>query len=125
MSVSEVAVIHAVVNAPYAGTTAPAGYLLCDGSEVRITDYPTLYGVIGYTYKTPSLLIGLSTFALPDMRGRFPLGRDDMDNSGSVPSRENGAVYIDAGGGPARLIEAIAGLVCKNPSGFGFFNGAT
>lgn len=31
----------------------------------------------------------------------------------------------DAGGGPARLIEAIAGLVCKNPSGFGFFNGAT
>ena len=31
----------------------------------------------------------------------------------------------DAGGGPARLVEAIAGLVCKNPSGFGFFNGAT
>jgi hypothetical protein len=31
----------------------------------------------------------------------------------------------DAGGGPARLIEAIAGLVCKNPSGFGFFNGAS
>ncbi len=30
----------------------------------------------------------------------------------------------DAGGGPARLVEAIAGLVCKNPSGFGFFNGA-
>lgn len=31
----------------------------------------------------------------------------------------------DAGGGPARLIEAIAGLVVKNPSGFGFFNCAT
>ena len=31
----------------------------------------------------------------------------------------------DAGGGPARLVEAIAGLVCKNPSGFGFFNGAS
>jgi hypothetical protein len=31
----------------------------------------------------------------------------------------------DAGGGSARLVEAIAGLVCKNPSGFGFFNGAT
>jgi hypothetical protein len=28
----------------------------------------------------------------------------------------------DNGGGPARLIEAIAGLVCKNPSGFGMFN---
>lgn len=92
---------------PYAGTTAPAGYLLCDGSEVRITDYPTLYGVIGYTYRTPSLLIGLSTFALPDMRGRFPLGRDDMDNSGSVPSRDNSAVYIDAGGGPANRVTDV------------------
>ena len=31
----------------------------------------------------------------------------------------------DAGGGPARLVEAIAGLVVKNPSGFGFFNGGS
>jgi len=31
----------------------------------------------------------------------------------------------DAGGGPARLIEAIAGLVVKNPNGFGMFNGAS
>jgi len=31
----------------------------------------------------------------------------------------------DAGGGPARLVEAIAGLVVKNPKGFGFFNGAS
>lgn len=34
-------------------------------------------------------------------------------------------VLPDAGGGPARLIEAIAGLVVKNPSGFGMFNGAS
>jgi hypothetical protein len=31
-------------------------------------------------------------------------------------------VLPDAGGGPARLVEAIAGLVVKNPSGFGFFD---
>ena len=31
----------------------------------------------------------------------------------------------DAGGGPARLVQAIAGLVVKNPSGFGMFNGAS
>ena len=31
----------------------------------------------------------------------------------------------DAGGGPARLVEAIAGLVVKNPNGFGFFNNAS
>jgi hypothetical protein len=33
-------------------------------------------------------------------------------------------VLPDSGGGPARLVEAIAGLVVKNPNGFGFFNGA-
>lgn len=31
----------------------------------------------------------------------------------------------DAGGGPARAIQAIAGLVVKNPNGFGMFNGAS
>ena len=31
----------------------------------------------------------------------------------------------DSGGGPARLVQAIAGLVVKNPSGFGMFNGAS
>lgn len=31
----------------------------------------------------------------------------------------------DAGGGPGRLVEAIAGLVVKNPNGFGMFNGAS
>jgi hypothetical protein len=31
----------------------------------------------------------------------------------------------NAGGGPARLIQAIAGLVVKNPNGFGMFNAAS
>jgi microcystin-dependent protein len=52
---------------PYAGTTLPDGYLLCDGSEVRTADYPALYGVIGYTYKSATLLLGAATFALPDL----------------------------------------------------------
>lgn len=30
----------------------------------------------------------------------------------------------DSGGGPVRLVQAIAGLVCKNAQGFGMFNGA-
>ncbi len=65
---------------PFAGSTPPAGYLFCDGSEVLIGDFSQLYAVIGYTYKTPSLLIGKATFALPDFRGRFPLGKDNMQN---------------------------------------------
>lgn len=71
----------------FAGTTAPAGWLLCDGSEVRTSDYPELFSVIGYIYGDSATLIGLGTFKLPDMRGRFPLGLDNMNNGITVPSR--------------------------------------
>jgi len=56
----------------YAGSTAPAGYLLCDGSAVSRTTYANLYAVIGTTYGTGD---GSTTFALPDIRGKFPLGK--------------------------------------------------
>lgn len=94
---------------PFAGTTPPAGYLLCDGTEVLISNYSELFSVIGYTYKTPSLLKGLSTFALPDLRGRFPLGRDNMDNGVQVPSKDNQNVLVDGGGGSAnRVTDVVA-----------------
>ncbi|KAG2487952.1 hypothetical protein HYH03_013531 [Edaphochlamys debaryana] len=49
----------------------PAGYLLCDGSAVSRTDYGTLYNQIGTTYGTGD---GSSTFNLPDLRSRVPMG---------------------------------------------------
>lgn len=54
----------------FAGTTVPAGWLLCDGSTVTSTAYPALFSAIGTTFGTT----GVGTFKLPDMRGRFPLG---------------------------------------------------
>jgi len=66
---------------PFAGNIIPTGYLLCDGSEQQIASYPELFSVIQYSYKSISLLTGVATFALPDLRGRFPLGRDDMSNA--------------------------------------------
>lgn len=67
---------------PFAGQTSkiPPGYLLCDGAEVYQTTYSFLFDVIGYSFKDEADLVGTSTFALPDLRGRFPLGRDNMDN---------------------------------------------
>ena len=55
----------------YAGSTAPSGWLLCDGSEVAVADYPLLHAVIGNTYGTPS---DSDHFLLPDLGGRFPIG---------------------------------------------------
>lgn len=103
---------------PYAGTTPPAGYLLCDGSEVLISRYRLLFAAIGYAYKTPSLLQGLGTFALPDLRGRFPLGRDNMDNGLQVPSKDSESVLIDAGGGSANRVTDVVADTLGAGAGF-------
>ena len=70
---------------PYGGPTAPAGWLLCDGSEVQTSEYSELFDVIKYTYGDSATLLGLGTFRLPDLRGRFPLGVDNMNNGLRVP----------------------------------------
>jgi microcystin-dependent protein len=70
---------------PYAGPTSPAGWLLCDGSEVQTSEYPLLFSVIRYTYGDEATLLGLGTFRLPDFRGRFPLGLDNMNAGNRVP----------------------------------------
>lgn len=56
---------------PYAGTSAPAGYLLCDGTAVSRSTYATLFGVIGTTFGSGD---GSTTFNLPNMQGRVAMG---------------------------------------------------
>jgi microcystin-dependent protein len=88
---------------PYAGPNAPYGYLLCDGGEVEIKKYNDLYGIVGTTYNGSDPLNGIGTFRLPDLRGRFPLGKHNMDNNIQVPSTTG---FVDNGGGtpsPARV----------------------
>ena len=65
---------------PFAGSVVPAGWLICDGTEIRKADAFTLWTVIGHTYKNPEDMIQDSAayFTLPDFRGRFLLGRDTM-----------------------------------------------
>ncbi len=79
---------------PFAGTEVPNGFLFCDGSEQLISNFPLLFGIIGYTYKAQGLLVGASTFAVPDLRGRFPLGPDNMNNGTLVPAASNPENYI-------------------------------
>jgi len=88
---SNVATVPIGSMMPFAGTSAPNGYLLCDGAEVLISEYPELFSVLGNTYKGPEPYIGLATFRLPDLRGRFPLGKDSMNNGIAVPLLPDGA----------------------------------
>jgi microcystin-dependent protein len=61
-----------VVSA-YAGTSAPSGYLMCDGSAVSRATYAALFAVIGETHGQGD---NATTFNVPDYRGRFLRGVD-------------------------------------------------
>lgn len=67
---------------PFAGASAPNGWLLCYGQAVSRTDYAILFGIIGTTFGAGD---GSTTFNLPDLRGRVPAGKDNM--GGTAASR--------------------------------------
>lgn len=56
---------------PYAGSSVPSKYLLCNGQAVSRTTYSALFTAIGTTWGSGD---GSTTFNVPDLRGRFPLG---------------------------------------------------
>jgi microcystin-dependent protein len=67
----------------FAGNFAPAGWMFCEGQLLPISDYQTLFNLIGTTYGGD----GQSTFALPDLRGRLPIHQ-----GGGFTLAENGGV---------------------------------
>lgn len=58
---------------PWAGSAAPANWLICNGAAVSRTTYAALFAVIGTTYGPGN---GSSTFNLPNLVGRVPVGLD-------------------------------------------------
>lgn len=55
----------------YAGNAAPEGWLICDGRAVSRVTYAALFAVLGTRYGSGD---GATTFTLPDLRGRMPVG---------------------------------------------------
>ena len=72
---------------PFAGSSAPAGWLLCDGSSVLRATYADLFAVVGTTYGSADA----SHFNVPDLRGRFPLGKAAA-GTGSTLGAVGGAI---------------------------------
>ena len=62
----------------WATNTAPTGWLVCDGSAVSRSTYSALFGVLSTTYGVGD---GSTTFNLPNLKGRVPVGRDASDTS--------------------------------------------
>ena len=56
---------------PTVATSAPSGWLLCDGTAVSRTEYSNLYNLVGTTFGAGN---GTTTFNLPDLSGRSIIG---------------------------------------------------
>jgi microcystin-dependent protein/surface antigen len=92
----------------YAGDLAPAGWLLCDGSILNKSTYNDLWQVIGHKFLDPSFLPdnGTETFALPDFRGRMPMGVDNMGGtSANVVTDIEASTLGSQGGSETKTIE--------------------
>jgi microcystin-dependent protein len=124
--------------APFGGGTVPAGWLLCDGSIVSRSTYSSLFSAVGTVHGQGD---GSTTFHLPDYRGRFLRGADNMGtgaagrdpdaasrtaaNTGGATGNDIGSVQSDAMQGhrhgarsnPASLGDANA-MVSVTTNGF-------
>lgn len=76
---------------PYGGSSAPANYLLCDGSAVSRSTYATLFGVISTSYGVGD---GSTTFNLPDLRGRVPVGAGTGTKVATFASRSGNVITV-------------------------------
>jgi len=88
---SSVILIPTGMIAPFAMSTAPTGWLECDGSAVSRTTYSDLFTALGTTHGVGD---GSSTFNVPDLRGEFIRGWDN--GKGTDSGRTFGSSQTDA-----------------------------
>ncbi len=85
--------LPAGVITQFAGSTAPSGWLLCEGQSVSTTTYPALFAAILYSYGGSG-----GSFTLPNLKGRVPVGRDtaqgEFDNLGETGGAKTHALTI-------------------------------
>ncbi|UQN09592.1 phage tail protein [Deinococcus sp. QL22] len=108
----------------FAGNFAPVGWLFCQGQLLPISEYETLFVLIGTTYGGD----GQSTFALPDLRSRLPLhmgngytigGQTGTENVTLTPSQipaHTHALVASAGPAPAVPVTAPTGQWLGQPA---------
>lgn len=89
---------------PFAGATAPVGWLLCAGQTVSRTTYAALFAAIGTGYNTGGE--AGTVFRLPDLRGRVPAGVDNM--GGAAASRLDWANTPGTAGGEQKHLLTAA-----------------
>jgi microcystin-dependent protein len=92
----------------FAGSTAPYGYLICNGAQVSRSTYSDLFAIVGTSFGQGN---GTTTFHLPDLRGRFVRGLDgaagnDPDAAGRTAMNTGGATGNNIGSVQADELKA-------------------
>ena len=77
--------MSAGIICPFGGSSAPTGFLMCNGQAVSRTTYAALFAVIGTTYGGGN---GSTTFNVPDLRGRTVIGSNSSHALGSTGGAE-------------------------------------
>jgi len=98
----------------FAGNFAPAGWMFCEGQLLPISEYETLFNLIGTTYGGD----GQSTFQLPDLRGRLPIHQGNgftLAETGGVETVTLTVSQIPAHSHP--YLAATAGNNASSPGG--------
>ncbi len=115
----------------YVGSSAPSGFLICNGNTVSRTTYSELFSIIGTSFGNGD---GVTTFHLPDLRGRFIRGYDgtagnDPDkvtriesNTGGNTGNNIGSLQDDAFQGHYHNFIGMAALITPGGSGINQFS---
>ncbi len=77
---------------------APQGWALCEGQLLQISQYTALFSLLGITYGGD----GIHTFALPDLRGRMPIGMGQGTGLPNYVIGQTGGI-----GGPAAVAPQV------------------
>lgn len=125
---------------PTARSSAPEGFLLCEGQAVSRSTYAGLFSAIGTTYGPGN---GTTTFNLPDLRGRAPVGADGAAarlsandalgnaggaethtlSTGEIPSHSHSITTVTGGAGasnaPGRGVTTPIGETATGAAGGG------
>ncbi len=113
----------------FAGDKVPAGYLECDGRAVSRTQFNRLFSALDTKFGVGD---GATTFNIPDLRGRFVLGRDNMGGTSADRVIATQSDTLGAGAGEDKVTLNITQLpshdhsyVAASSSGSGMnFNGS-
>ena len=97
----------------FAGTTAPnADWLLCDGAAVSRTTFSALFALVSTSFGVGD---GSTTFNVPDLRGRTPIGLDNLGSSSANRITDANADSLNStGGGDEDDTSTISGSVSSH-----------